>query len=102
MTRTTRPRPGTGDDPGEAGARVDAPSPLYDVVSGASTEGFVIFAADGRLVAWNDRVFELWGLDPAARERIRALRDSPAAPAPFTTTFSSSIFLPTSLPLKRH
>jgi len=74
-----------GDDAKTPGPGAAAgPSPLYDVVSGASQEGIVVLSADGRLLACNERTFELWGIAAAERDVIRALGETLAAQVALT------------------
>ena len=78
-----------GDDANTPGPAAAGPSPLYDVVSGASQEGIVVLSADGRLLACNERTFELWGIAAAERDAIRALGETIAARVALTGQFAA-------------
>ncbi|WP_242337013.1 ATP-binding protein [Anaeromyxobacter sp. SG66] len=52
------------------------PGALFDALSAASPDGFLISSADGRLLAANERLFELWGIPAGERAEIRDLGDT--------------------------
>ncbi|WP_242343135.1 hybrid sensor histidine kinase/response regulator [Anaeromyxobacter terrae] len=56
-----------------------SPATLFDALSAASPDGFLITAADGRLLAANERLFELWGIPATERAEVRELGNTAAA-----------------------
>jgi len=56
-----------------------SPEALFDALSAASPDGFLISSADGRLLAANERLFELWEISAAERAEIRGLGSTAAA-----------------------
>jgi signal transduction histidine kinase/ActR/RegA family two-component response regulator len=56
-----------------------SPAALFDALSAASPDGFLISSVDGRLLAASERLFELWGVPAAERAEIRALGHTVAA-----------------------
>jgi PAS domain-containing protein len=56
-----------------------SPEALFDALSAASPDGFLISSADGRLLAANERLFELWELSAAEHAEVRRLGSTAAA-----------------------
>jgi PAS domain S-box-containing protein len=52
-----------------------APS-LFEVVSAASLDGFVVTSTDRRLLGCNERLFQIWGIGPEERDEVRRLDET--------------------------